>query len=385
MSRTALGAGLRTFRRLSPLGVLAATLAWGVACSGPGRGPGGEAAAPARAFEAADMAEERVAASPSSPAPARTTDAAQAPPTPTARMIHYSGDARLRATSPRETIDRAVAIAEAAGGYVEDLRDARVVLRVPSDRFEETFGLLLGLGDVLHREVRAEDVTEAHVAAELRLRTARATRQRLRELLERAREEKEKVELLRQIQRLSLEIEQIEAQLRHLESLAAFSRITLEIEARKIMASSPGEDLGAFAWIRSLGPFGREPLGDLLELPVPEGMVRLGQRSRFVAESADGAALWTSARRNDPAGSTDFWIAALEARLAPEFASAEILDVGEWRVLRLVGRDETAYRYLVGVRVDGDELAVVEAYYPRPAHEERYGSAVLASLSGETS
>jgi hypothetical protein len=319
-----------------------------------------------------------------SPAPTAAVPAEQPATGPTPRRVHYDGSLRLRATSPRDTIDAAGEIATTAGGYVEDLRGNRVVLRVPVERFEEVFDRLETLGDVLSRAITAEDVTEAYTAVELRLRAARAARDRLRRLLAGAANEKQKLGLLREIQRLTVEIDQIEAQLRHLESLAAYSRITLEVEARQALAAHAAEDVEAMRWIGRLSPFERQVAakGDRLELAVPAGMVRLDPRRRFVAESADGAILWASERHNQPAGSTEFWIEALESRLAPGFASSEIVDAGEFRVLRLVDRSPRAYRYLVAVRAAADRLQVVEAYFPEPAHEERYGEAVLASIAG---
>ena len=102
-----------------------------------------------RAPEPAPVREERVADEGAGAVPASLPSVTP----PRDRMVHYDGNLELRATSPRQTIDEAVEITTAAGGYVETLAEGRVVLRVPAARFQEVFDRLVGLGDVLSRSV----------------------------------------------------------------------------------------------------------------------------------------------------------------------------------------------------------------------------------------
>ena len=63
------------------------------------------------------------------------------------------------------------------------------------------------------------------------------------------------------------------------------------------------------------------------------------------------------------------------------FDYVEVSDVGGFRVLRLVEQgNPEGYRYLVGVRVDGRKLDLVEIYYPTAEQEQRYSSAIEAVL-----
>src|SRR5690606_18682924 len=143
------------------------------------------------------------------------------------------------------------------------------------------------------------------------------------------------------------------------------------------------EVVGAFRWIRALSPFRRDVShqGKKLELATPTGMVALDDRRHWAAESADGAVIWTSVRENRPEGGTPFWIDAVTSRLGADFASAEVTDVGAFKVARFVDGGEAAYRYLLAIRAAGDDLEVVEVYYPTPGHEERYGEAVKEVLT----
>ncbi|MBN1335477.1 MAG: DUF4349 domain-containing protein, partial [Deltaproteobacteria bacterium] len=265
---------------------------------------------------------------------------------------------------------------------------------------------------VLDKAVSAEDITEAYSEVDLRLQTARATRERLMSILARAKDEKQKIQILKQIQRLTEEIDGLEARLKVLSTLASFSRITVEGVPRRAIEDRPQEDeIAGFEWIRTLSPFRRDVAfsGKALRLDVPEGFVLLDDRKHFVAESADGAVVWASRLDNVPRGDAAYWIEAVRTRLGPEFSSAEVSALGPWQVLRLVDpsaalpqapkpastrpaettassepavQENGPYVYLLAIQVVGRERWLVEAYFPSPAQETRYGPAVRAAIEG---
>ncbi|MBN1959485.1 MAG: DUF4349 domain-containing protein [Deltaproteobacteria bacterium] len=301
------------------------------------------------------------------------------PPAKINRMVHYNGFVKLRVTSPKETLASAAKLSETVGGYIESLTDNAITLRVPVAKFREIYAAVLKLGDVLDRSMTAEDVTDSYTYISLRLKTLKASRDRLIDLLARARKEHEKLQILAEIRRLTEEIDRAEMQVKTLASLAEFSRLSIEAIARQPRESSSSVDeLAAFRWIRSLSPFSRDIAhqGKRLKLNVPEGMVLLSEKTHWTAESADGAVIWASTRENIPVGTTDYWMKAVQSRLAPEYKSASITNIGDFAVLRLVDQSEAAYRYLIGLRVIDDELQIVEIYYPSQKHEQRYHDAV---------
>lgn len=301
---------------------------------------------------------------------------------PKARMVHYSGHASLLVTKPEETADDVVALAEEAGGFVEVLRSDLVTVRVPVAVFDTTFAAILDIGEVQSRSVSASDVTESFHAVSLRLATARKTRDRLLELLERAEEEESKIALLAQIQRVTEQIDLAEAQARTLASLAAMSRIHVQLSPRRAFEDvDVTEEIAGFEWIRGLSPFSGDVAlwGGKLVLDVPQGMVRLDVKGAFVAESPDGSVLRSGKLRNEPAGDAQLWIDAVQLRLGPQFEEAEVSRIGGFQVLRMVGVDD-GYRYLVALRTVGRKLHLVEAYFPSAEHEERMSEAVLAVL-----
>ena len=305
-----------------------------------------------------------------------TTEAAQ-------RRIHYNGYARLRVAQPRQAADRAESIVRAAGGHLQRRQGRRLTVRVPVDAFERVFERLLAIGEVLDRSVTARDVTAAYTDVALRLRVLKQTRERLMGLVSKARSERERMQLLARINKLTRKIDRLEAQLATLANLGAFSRITLELVPRKPELQQPADEpIAALRWIMELSPFKRAVTARAarLQLSVPEGMVDLGQDGPFVAESPDGAVVWAGRRRNEPMGSQQFWIEAIDERLSPEYAAAKRIFLGAYEGIRLVGHGDNPFIYVVAVRVDADRLDLVQIHYPTPEHEAQYHSRVRAAL-----
>ncbi|MBT3219938.1 MAG: DUF4349 domain-containing protein [Proteobacteria bacterium] len=333
---------------------------------------------------------------PPPPMPSGSVDMAPEAPEPEpqapekqTRMVHYNGWASIQVTRVDELLDQVSTMAKDNGGFVERLGDDYVTVRIPVDVFFDVWEEVLALGGVLDKSLTAEDVTEAFMAIDLRLRTARTTRDRLNDLLAKAEEEEEKIRLLKEIQRLTEQIDRFESQLRVVGELAAFSRLTVQGVARQAFSNrSASNEVTGFGWIRQLSPWRRDVAasGKLLKLAVPEGLVALDEKKRFIAESPDGVVIWSGRLDNEPEGDASFWIDAIERRVSDEFASAEVLDIGGYRVLRLVDPgDPEGYRYLIGIRIVGKYLDLVEVYYPGADQEVRYDAAILAALEGGVS
>ncbi len=352
----------------------------------PGMGYAESESAPADYSAKDKMPLEEDARAASAPSAPEGAPVAKSAPAKHQRMVHYDGYAKLKVTSPEETLDAAVKIAEGAKGYVESRSGNSVNLRVPGAAIRDVFAQVLGLGDVLARSLQAADITDAFLAAELRLKTLRASRDRLVELLAGANEQ-QKLGLLREIQRLTEQVVALEVQVRTLQQLAVFSRITIEAVPRQPHSTSPVDELAAFRWIHDLSPVSRAVAtrGDTLELEAPKDMVVLDEDDTddvWVAESADGVTMWTSKQDNEPHGDTAFWIAALKARLGKDYPSLEEVSIGKFAFVRMV---DDKHRYLVGVMADDDDVQLVEIYYPSAELEERYSGSVKATVErGET-
>jgi hypothetical protein len=258
-----------------------------------------------------------------------------------------------------------------------------VTLRVPVADFEAAFGAVVALGELLDRNISARDVTEAFTAVDLRLATARRTRDRLVELLARTTDASEKVALIEQIQRVTEEIDRLESQLRTLSALASFSRITVELVPRQAQAWRDHDDETVeMSWIRELSPFQPDLLlgAKSLTLPTPEGMVQLTPKRHFVAEGPRGSRIWSGRLPNEPAGDGRFWAESIETRLGAELDVGSVETIGGFTLLKLTDRGAHPYSWWIAVRPDGRWLDVVEVYFPTPEALERFEEAVRSSL-----
>jgi predicted nucleic acid-binding Zn-ribbon protein len=115
------------------------------------------------------------------------------------------------------------------------------------------------LGDVLNRNVVAEDVTEQYMDAEVRLKNARAVRDRLQQLLEKATKVEDSLAIEKELTRIGNEIETLEGKLKYLRDRAQYSTITVRFQPKASDTVKPSVRLPV-DWLNQLG------LGRLLDL-----------------------------------------------------------------------------------------------------------------------
>lgn len=299
-----------------------------------------------------------------------------------APLVVYSGFLKLQVKRLIAASDRITEVTEGAGGYVESLSSQVVVVRVPAARFEELMDEFAKLGELLSRSVEALDVTEQFTDLNTRLAVAKEARGRLMRLLEAVQDVKERLRILEEIQRLSEQIESMESSLGTLQGLLDYFTITIELEPvldRK--GASPHRS--PFAWVRNLAAH-RATLGgdrDELELPAPAGFVQFTKHDRYLAQAADRSLLRAGVVANEPFGDAAFWSEAVDFELQgrDEHPVAQG-DAGPmlYRIYR--NRDLKPRYYLVGVHVQGEQLYVVEAFFPNEEAFTRHRDAVVAAL-----
>jgi hypothetical protein len=176
-----------------------------------------------------------------------------------ASLLAYSADVTLAVFQVDRSLDAVEAVAAATGGYLAQRGDAQVQIRVPRPRFLEALARVEKLGDVLHRNVAAEDVTDEYVDLELRLGNARNTRDRLAELLKAA-TVKDAVEIEKELAKVTEVIEQIEGRLKVLRDRVGYSTIAVSLQATAPSTVRTSAIL-PFAWLDTMG------LGPLLSVP----------------------------------------------------------------------------------------------------------------------
>ena len=148
-------------------------------------------------------------------------------------MLLYTAQITMAVFEVKKALAAVEDLGRDMGGFLARRDDQTITIRVPAARFDEAVARLEKLGDMIHRNVTAEDVTEEFNDLEVRLKSARAVRDRLEQLLGKAAKVEESVLIERELERVAGEIERIEGRMKFLKDRAAYSTITVSFQARR--------------------------------------------------------------------------------------------------------------------------------------------------------
>jgi len=115
-----------------------------------------------------------------------------------------------------------------------------LTIRIPSSNFESfVHAIQLGKGEILYKEVDARDVTDQFIDLGIRLQSKRAYLKRYQELLKKATNVKEILQVEEKIRRLEEEIESTTGTLKYLGDLVDYSTLRLNIHTQKDFKYDP--------------------------------------------------------------------------------------------------------------------------------------------------
>jgi len=308
-------------------------------------------------------------------------DAGDAAPKPD-RLVIRTGELVVRSGNPEEAGARAAGWVGASGGYVVRRENNTYIFRVPAEKFDEVFEQLAALGAVTNRRVDAQDVTEEVQDLELRLRNAKALRDRYEELLKRAEKVEDVLAIQKELAAVTETIERLEGQLSTRKTEIKMSRITLKLEPA---ASGPVTAARSpFPWVRALGienlPQYRSDRArsTRLDWKLPSGFADMGRPrdSDIVgwAYSPDGVRVVVRRFDHDPEADRAFWDAELmrdfvkargyEPREAPEGSRLLLFrTIADGTPTTYALRLAIGDRYIMAAEVIGP-ADVVEAKWP---------------------
>jgi hypothetical protein len=187
-------------------------------------------------------------------------------------------------------------VAERYGGYVESSSSAGVkyrsgdlLIRVPSDSFEQAMADLVRLGQVQSRSISGRDVTSQFVDLQARLTTWEAQETALLRLMRRANTVPATLQIQRELQDVQFRIEDIKGQLRLLQNQtdlatiqvhlhepgAATTRIRTTAEERPSLVEAWSKALNGFLGVLYATVVG---LGYLVPITILGLLVLLGYR-----------------------------------------------------------------------------------------------------------
>ncbi|MCP2261700.1 protein of unknown function (DUF4349) [Streptoalloteichus tenebrarius] len=167
------------------------------------------------------------------------------------RRVIRSAEVEVRQGDAAATAGRAREVGVRAGGFTaaEETRahEARLTMRVPSDRLDGVLDELARLGDLVRREQRAEDVTDQLVDARSRIASQRASVERVRALLDRAGSVSEVAQVEAELARRQAELESWERRHESLSGRVALSTVVFRVTVPSAEGSGGGGFLGGLS------------------------------------------------------------------------------------------------------------------------------------------
>jgi len=321
----------------------------------------------------ADMAYDAVAMEDGGSAPLES-------PVPQKRMVNYNGEIHLESSQPEAVIDTVMRRAIAKGGSVSNRRNGFISLQIPVAEFQTFFNYILTLGKITGKSIYANDITEAYSDNAARLRIAESTLARLQELLAVAKNEQEKIALLKEIQRVSEQIEQRKLTEKELLRKAAFSTINLFARNTPVQAVPYRANISAFEWFAQLPNM--YSLGDPLKLSVPQDFIETEDSKRkWSAASALNAEFLAFERENNPKGTPDFWANAMLEFFKSQY-NTELKSEENFSLIRLQSFETEPTIFYIAILKKSDEktLKIAIARFPSPDVEQKNSEAIKETL-----
>jgi hypothetical protein len=174
-------------------------------------------------------------------------------------MIIHTAEIALAVYEVSKNLQTVEKFASELGGYLALRSDREITVRVPRDKFDELVSRIEKMGDVLHKNIAAEDVTDQYVDLDMRLRNATAVRERLEKLLVAA-TVRDAVEIHKELSKVTEEIERFEGKLKLLRDRIAYSTTTVTFEQQQ-QQQVHSQALLPFPWMGTMG------LSPLLRVP----------------------------------------------------------------------------------------------------------------------
>ena len=147
-----------------------------------------------------------------------------------------------------DSVDEVILLARRFGGSVQstaidDSGEGRgsVIVRVPSDRFEDTLTELRDIGRIESQFVDTQDVTDEFVDLEARIRNARTAEHVLLNLMDEATTIADTIRVQNQLERVQENIERMRGRLRVLEDQTSFSTLAVDVIEEGAKEKDPEE------------------------------------------------------------------------------------------------------------------------------------------------
>ena len=147
------------------------------------------------------------------------------------RKIIKTGSLSYEVKNLSETEEKIAAWLEGFGGYIADTwtnrNNMNVTVKVPASSFEDAMNSTGDFGELLSRSISTEDVSENYYDLETRLETRKILQKKLESYLAGAKTISDLLDIERQLNDVTSELESMEKQFRRLSNQIDFSTISI--------------------------------------------------------------------------------------------------------------------------------------------------------------
>ncbi len=143
------------------------------------------------------------------------------------RMVMYDASMRLKVKKLEGQAQQAVEIAKAKGGFMVNISDSFVRLRVPAESLKQAMDEIAGLGKLDSRNISGSDVTDNYSDFKLRLENAEKTRDRYLEILAKAEQVSDILLIEKELERINLNIERYKGMMNGMDKRVKYSSLNV--------------------------------------------------------------------------------------------------------------------------------------------------------------
>lgn len=150
------------------------------------------------------------------------------------RILTYKGYITIEIDPEKsiETKKKIVEFIKTVNGYIVNESMNSLTFKVPADKFRTAIDEIRKLGRVLNESFSVEDITEAYYDAQIRLENSQKLQERLAELLKRAKTVQEAIEVEKELNRVTNEIETQKSRLFRLDNQIQFSTLSVNLQEK---------------------------------------------------------------------------------------------------------------------------------------------------------
>jgi hypothetical protein len=313
-----------------------------------------------------------------------------------ARQVVYSAAFRVVVADVAGSLSTIREQAEKLGGYLQEVSGGSITVRVPAARFNDAVAFVEKVGEVVDRQLRAQDVTEELRDLRTHIDNCEKLRQRFQELLAKAEKVEDALKIETELARVTEELDKTKGKLRALEAQVSMSSIRVDLNSPLPQNPRGNGPHLPFAWVGELGEglvegqvkqtvrragiFGHGP-----RFKPPTAFVRYYEDdSQVEAMDAGDLRLRVLRRENVDKASLAFW-SSLVRRSLVEGRSLNVTgeetgkDFYTLRGTRDVGGKTLGY--LLALERNDRRVVVFEAWGPREQFDQQLDMLRTSALS----